>query len=99
LLSSLKKETQVSIYLFNDCITVTKPSTNAFNVLFVIKWHSNASGQDISVQKYQEKAILVKNPRKISENHLFTFSVSYLRDSWFEEIEKAVNSWNKFQEN
>ena len=98
LLSALKKETQVSIYLFNDLITVTKQATNAFNVLFVIKWHSNASGQDISIQKYQDNSILIKNPRKISEHHLFTFNFPYLRDSWFEEIERAINFWKKSQE-
>lgn len=36
-LATIKKETAVSIYLFDDLLCITKPGSNTFNVLHVIK--------------------------------------------------------------
>eukprot|EP01091_Cochliopodium_minus_P012824 TRINITY_DN3987_c0_g1_i1.p1 TRINITY_DN3987_c0_g1~~TRINITY_DN3987_c0_g1_i1.p1 ORF type:complete len:534 (+),score=147.78 TRINITY_DN3987_c0_g1_i1:110-1711(+) len=99
LIISMKKKDPIhaSLYLFNDLLCVTKPSKASFNVLYVLKFHSDASDKNMIFQKIDDNSIMFTNSRRASENHLITFPQSYLRNSWFIDIQKTFELWQQIR--
>ena len=88
------KTEKVSIYLFNDLLCFTKNEEDTFHVLNVIKWFSNLSQTHCVIEKVENtNKISITNPRKPNENHFVEFSESYLRNSWFVDIQNTLKSY------